>query len=128
MNIQLDTESGVPLYLQIVRQIEYMILSGILKPGDFLPSIKDLAVELHIHPKIVYHTYKELSKEKILTFSERAFVIPADAIAVIAEKKPEILAELLDTAIKRAFSLGFTREEIVSVFNYRLHRNRKNEN
>ncbi|HRX16680.1 MAG TPA: GntR family transcriptional regulator [Spirochaetota bacterium] len=60
MKIQLDNSSGVPYYRQIIRNIETMKASGRLLPGDKLPTIRALAIELKINPNTIAKAYNEL--------------------------------------------------------------------
>ncbi|MDR1902558.1 MAG: GntR family transcriptional regulator, partial [Treponema sp.] len=60
LSFTLDPSSGVPLYRQIIRQIEYAVLSGRMLPGDRLPTIRSLAVKLRINPNTIARAYGEL--------------------------------------------------------------------
>jgi len=60
VNFSLDTVNGSPIYRQIIQQIEYAILSGRLRPGDRLPTIRSLAVELKTNPNTIAKAYGEL--------------------------------------------------------------------
>jgi GntR family transcriptional regulator len=62
----LDSASGVPFYRQIIRWIEHAILSGRLRPGDRLPTIRALAVELKINPNTIAKAYNELELRGIV--------------------------------------------------------------
>jgi GntR family transcriptional regulator len=62
----LDPASGMPVYRQIIRQIEDGILSGRLKTGDRLPTIRALAVELKVNPNTVAKVYGELEIRRIV--------------------------------------------------------------
>jgi GntR family transcriptional regulator len=66
MRFSLDTASGVPVYRQIIQQIEYAILSGRMRPGDRLPTIRSLAVELKTNPNTIAKAYGELEIRGIL--------------------------------------------------------------
>jgi GntR family transcriptional regulator len=61
-----DTDKGIPIYRQIIRQIEYAILSGRALPGDKLPTIRSLAVELRINPNTIAKAYGELEIRGVL--------------------------------------------------------------
>jgi len=63
----LDPSDGVPIYRQIIRQIEHAVLSGRLKTGERLPTIRSLAVELKINPNTIAKAYGELEIRGILT-------------------------------------------------------------
>ena len=63
----LDSATGVPIYRQIIRQIEYAILSGRMRSGDRLPTIRTLAAELKTNPNTIAKAYSELEIRGILT-------------------------------------------------------------
>ena len=62
----LDQNDAAPIYRQIIRQIEYAVLSGRLKSGDRLPTIRSLAVELKTNPNTIAKAYGELEIRGIL--------------------------------------------------------------
>jgi GntR family transcriptional regulator len=57
---RLDPASGVPTYLQLVRQVEQALLLGYLRPGDRLPKVRDVVADLAINPNTVLKAYREL--------------------------------------------------------------------
>lgn len=67
MRFSLDAASGVPFYRQIIQQIEQAILARRLEPGDRLPTIRALAIELKINPNTIAKAYGELEIRGILT-------------------------------------------------------------
>ncbi len=60
MKIQLDLKSGVPFYRQIIDQVKSAIAMGRLEPGDRLPTVRQLAVDLSVNPNTVSRAYTEL--------------------------------------------------------------------
>jgi GntR family transcriptional regulator len=66
MNFSLDSASGVPFYRQIIQFIEHAILAGKLAPGDKLPTIRALAIELKINPNTIAKAYGELELKGIV--------------------------------------------------------------
>jgi GntR family transcriptional regulator len=60
MEFRLDLGSGVPPYLQLVRQVEHAIRLGALSPGDQLPKVRDVVAKLAINPNTVSKAYREL--------------------------------------------------------------------
>jgi GntR family transcriptional regulator len=66
MGFSLDAANGVPIYRQIIQQIEYAVLSGRMRPGDRLPTIRSLAVALKINPNTIAKAYGELEIRGIL--------------------------------------------------------------
>jgi len=67
IQISLDTAGGVPFYRQIIRQIEHAILAEKLLPGDRLPTIRALAIELKINPNTIARAYGEMEIRGIVT-------------------------------------------------------------
>jgi GntR family transcriptional regulator len=65
--ITLNPANSIPIYRQIIQQIEYAVLAGRLKPGDKLPTIRTLAVDLKINPNTIVRAYNELEIRGILT-------------------------------------------------------------
>src|SRR4051794_28286467 len=62
IEFRLDTRSGVPTYLQLVHQVEQALRLGILRPGDQLPTVKDVVGSLAINPNTVLKAYRELDR------------------------------------------------------------------
>lgn len=67
IRFSLDAASGVPFYRQIIQQIEQAILARRLEPGDRLPTIRALAIELKINPNTIAKAYGELEIRGIVT-------------------------------------------------------------
>src|SRR5919112_3707166 len=64
---RLDLKSGVPVYRQLIDQVLVAVASGTLGPGDQLPTVRQLAVDLSINPNTVVRAYKELEIRGMLT-------------------------------------------------------------
>ena len=74
MQIHISPKDGVPLYLQIVRQIKYLAASGRLEEGERLPAVRKLAEQLVVNPNTVARAYRELEAAGILTTKRGAGV------------------------------------------------------
>jgi GntR family transcriptional regulator len=66
IHLQIDPHSGVPVYRQLIDQVKYYVASTILKPGDQLPSVRELAQRLAINPTTVVKAYTELEHEGVI--------------------------------------------------------------
>jgi GntR family transcriptional regulator len=66
IEFHLDSRSGVPAYLQIVHQVRQAIRLGILRPGDQLPTVKEVVTRLTINPNTVLHAYRQLDLEGLI--------------------------------------------------------------
>src|SRR6202011_976092 len=96
ITMQLDSKSGVPIYRQIQDQIRYGIASGLLSPGEQLPTVRALAVELAVNPNTVIKAYTELEREGILTTEQGTgtFVAGQQPAAMSGEKREAMLESL----------------------------------
>lgn len=66
IEFHLDSRSGVPAYLQLVQQVRQAIRLGILRPGDQLPTVKQVVASLTINPNTVLHAYRQLDLEGLV--------------------------------------------------------------
>lgn len=66
IEFHLDTRSGVPAYLQLVHQVRQATRLGILRPGDQLPTVKEVVAALTINPNTVLHAYRQLDLEGLV--------------------------------------------------------------
>jgi len=106
--------SGVPVYRQIIDQILGGIASGTLSPGDQLPTVRQLAVDLAVNPNTVVRAYRELEIRGVLstqqgvgTFITTLPVKPGDA------ERQRQLDQLVGSLMARAGSAGFTADDII---------------
>ena len=117
MDIKINTESGVPIYLQIMRQIKLLVVYGSLKPGDQLPSVRDLAIELRINPNTVAKIYRELQHEKIIESKRgEGNYISENVLEPLSKEKHKIIRESLKSFLGQARSFGYTDKEIREIF------------
>ena len=66
LHLQIDDRSGVPVYRQMMDQMKYYVAGGTLRPGDQLPSIRELAGALAVNPTTVVKAYTELEREGVI--------------------------------------------------------------
>jgi GntR family transcriptional regulator len=66
IQFRLDNRSGVPTYLQLVQQVRQAVRLGILRPGDQLPTVKEVVASLTINPNTVLHAYRQLDLEGLV--------------------------------------------------------------
>ncbi|MCM8816079.1 MAG: GntR family transcriptional regulator [Candidatus Omnitrophica bacterium] len=120
MLLKIDTESELPIYLQIVQQIKYQIIKGFLRPGDKLPSQKQLAPQLRINPKTVSRAYQELEKQKVIKIKPDFGIFISGKIIITDERK-KLLDCIIDEISNRIINSGLNEDEI----NYVLEEFRK---
>ena len=109
-----DVMSRVPVYEQIIKQVEEQVLTGILKEGDKLPSVRSLSVKLSINPNTIQKAYTELGRRQlIITVSGKGSFISEKAIEVVGANSREKMTEL-NKIIRELALAGVTKEEIIN--------------
>ena len=113
MQIIISNSSNEPLYEQIFKQIQSKILSGELKPGKTLPSIRQLAKDLRVSVITTKRAYEELEKAGFiyLIVGKGSFVAEQN-LEVIREKKLQGIEEQLSAVISNSKDIGLSYEEL----------------
>lgn len=114
LTLQLDFHSGLPIYTQIVNQIQSQLVNGILKPGDQLPTVRALASEIRVNFNTVARAYRILDEARIISTQQgRGTYITEIPPPEVTEKlRKESLSELTQRFIGEAYRLGFSEREV----------------
>jgi GntR family transcriptional regulator len=114
LTLQLDFHSGLPIYTQIVNQIQSQLANRILKPGDQLPTVRALAQELRVNFNTVARAYRILDEARIISTQQgRGTYITEIPPPEVREKlRHESLAALTQRFVAEAFRLGFLEREV----------------
>ncbi len=116
MNINVQAKSGLPIYEQIERQIKEMIVSGKLKEGEMLPSIRALAADSKISVITVKRAYEDLEKEgMIYSVQGKGFYVDNPDLQYMQEKKTLGLEEKLSSWVEEAKASGMSRQEALDM-------------
>jgi len=104
--LQLDFKSGMPVYLQIVDQIRYAAASGALKPGEALPSVRQLAEELHVNRNTLAKAYTELESLGVIeTAAGRGCFLKENNSFLTKDARRKLLIKAIDEALVTAHQL-----------------------
>ena len=115
MEIAIDNKSGVPFYRQIIEQIKFGIARQDLAPGDRLPTVRQLAVDLSINPNTVIRAYRELEIEGIIETQQGSGTFVGGRQPVIDDlERQRMLDQILTELLARASSYGFTIAEVLA--------------
>jgi GntR family transcriptional regulator len=121
MLFQMNFQSGVPPYLQIVDQIKSAAASGALRPGESLPSIRPLAEQLRLNRNTVAKAYGELEHQGIIeTIAGKGCFLSNARSRLRADAKRELLAQNIDAAVIQAHHLQVAREQFLAMVEQRL--------
>jgi GntR family transcriptional regulator len=122
MKIIVYTSSVDPIYEQVSNQIKGHIISGELKEGDPLPSIRRLAQELQISVITTKRAYEELEKEGFIdTVGGKGCFVAMQNKELLREKKMKTVEELLNDAVTEAKKLGINIKEIKEMLDLLYH-------
>ena len=115
--LHLDFRSGLPIYIQIMNQIESQVLGGTLKPGDQLPTVRALASELRVNFNTVARAYRMLDDARIISTQQgRGTYITEIPPPDVSERlRKETLEALARKYIGEALRLEFSKGEISQV-------------
>jgi GntR family transcriptional regulator len=120
MHLHLSPNDGVPIYLQIVQQVRYLVAAGRLVPGEELPPIRVLAEQLRINPNTVARAYRELETAGVVTKRRTAGTYVSDAGSPLARRERlRILTERTDALLAEARQLGFDLETVIALLRQR---------
>ncbi|MHB8776838.1 MAG: GntR family transcriptional regulator [Anaerolineales bacterium] len=114
LTLQLDFHSGLPIYTQIVNQIQSQLANGILKPGDQLPTVRALALELRVNFNTVARAYRILDEARIISTQQGrgTYIIEIPPPEISEKLRYESLTALTQRFVTEAFRLGFSEREV----------------
>ena len=114
LTLQIDFRSGLPIYTQIVNQVQAQVASGILKPDDQLPTVRALAEELRVNFNTVAWAYRILDEARIISTQQGrgTFITEIPPPKVTERLRRESLEALTQRYVDEAARLGFSKGEI----------------
>jgi GntR family transcriptional regulator len=117
MELQVDLESGVPLYVQLVDRIKQMVVSGQLRPGQQLPTIRQLAADLRINYNTVGRAYSILDEEGVISTQQGrgTYITSRLDERQLRRLRLEKLRGMIGQAVHAARALGYEPGEIEAV-------------
>jgi GntR family transcriptional regulator len=120
VQIHISTTDGVPIYLQIVNQVKYLVASGRLSPGEELPAIRVLAERLLVNPNTVARAYRELETAGIVEKRRTAGTYVSDQRSPLARRERiKILTERIDALLAEARQMNIGLEDVVKLIEQR---------
>jgi GntR family transcriptional regulator len=122
LNLQIDFRSGLPIYTQIVNQIQAQVVAGALRPGDQLPTVRALAEDLRVNFNTVARAYRLLDEARIISTQQGrgTYITEIPPPRVTEKLRKESLGALTHRFISEAMRLDFTKVEINQVVDDQL--------
>ena len=111
--LDIDSRSGVPIYVQLVSGVKHALEVGTLRPGDRLPTVRKLAGELKIAPNTVVKAYSELQRTGLIESRPGVgTVVVGELDEAVREQQVENLYGRLGVLVRDAVGLGLTEDEL----------------
>jgi len=115
--IVVDPHSGVPVYRQLMDQVKFHVASGLLKPGDELPSTRALSAQLGVNPMTISKAYSFLERDQVVERRPgRPLVVKQVEGEAVRDRKVEQIRESLGATVTMVKQLGIDPEEAVAIF------------
>lgn len=113
--------SGEPIYQQLLRQLKHAISTGVLKPGDQLPTVRELAEELVINPNTVARTYRELFAEGLVEGTQGSGTFVKSSLPRMrTPEREERIFPFIDNMIAEAALLGISKPDLLKLIQRRI--------
>lgn len=103
-----------PIYIQLVEQLQIHIISGQLKPGEKMPSIRDLAISCRVNPNTLQKALNELEDKKVIYTERTSGKYVTQDNKIIEKLKENIATTKVKTYLTDMESIGFTKEQAIA--------------
>lgn len=112
--ILIDYRDRKPIYEQVIEKFQQMILCGALQPGESMPSVRNLAMELSINPNTIQRAYQELERKGYIVSIKGKGSFVSDSGEAARTRRAE-LKEELKNCVEKAFSAGLNEQELTEM-------------
>ena len=120
VQIHISPNDGVPIYLQIVNQVRYLVGSGRLSPGEEIPPIRVLAQQLLVNPNTIARAYLELERAGVVSKRHGSGTYVSEAGSPLARRERlKILTQRADALLAEARHMDVELDEVIKLFRER---------
>ncbi len=107
-------ESGEPIYYQLIRQIKHAVTSGLMNPGDQMPTVREMAARLVINPNTVARAYRELVRDGVLTATQGGGTfVKMEPQPLVRTERERRLEPFIQQLVAEAQVLGVSDESLM---------------
>lgn len=118
---KIDPTKSEPIYAQMMNEIKYFVATGMIEPGDALPSVREMAVKLRINPNTVARAYRELERDGVVVTMRGKGVYISDTPRALNRRRALAdVRESIDTILVDAFHRGISPEEVRGLLEQRI--------
>lgn len=122
MFLQIDPANGLAIYDQVVRQIKFAVARGAVKPGNLIPSVRELARELAINPNTVARAYQQLQTDGVLeSVRGMGLEVAAGAVAQCRTERQRLVKERLRMVLEEARQSGLDDDALRQIVEQQLN-------
>ena len=120
VQLHISPHDGVPIYLQIVNQVKYLVASGRLEPGEELPPIRTLAEQLLVNPNTVARAYRELEMAGVVVKRRTSGTYVSEGASPLARRQRlKIISERVDALLAEARQMNIDTDELIDLIQQR---------
>lgn len=124
--MKIEPSSHIPIYLQIVEGIRAAVAAGVYRPGEALPSLRAMAIQIQVNPNTVQRAYDELAREGLIYSRKGKGLFVAEQGTPSAQQRAKDgVRRVFEEGIRAARSAGIDAEEIEEVFGAALKQSAK---
>ena len=109
-----DLSSDRPIYTQILEKIQTRIISGIYKPGERLPSVRELAAEASVNPNTMQKAFTELERSGLIQTQRNSGRTVTEDTSMIKQIQTQVALSQVQSFFSTMMELGFNKEEILA--------------
>jgi len=121
LHLQINPNSGVPVYRQVMEQIKYYVASGLLAPGAQLPSIRSLAGSLAVNPTTIVKAYTELQHGGVVEMKQGKGAFVSESVGEMSQEQiRQALGRLARQLAVEASQMGASAELVLEVLQEEL--------
>jgi GntR family transcriptional regulator len=122
MKLNIDSNSSVPIYIQIEDSIHSLIAAGQMQPGEQLPTIRELAADIRVNLNTVARAYFELDRKGVISTQRGrgTFVSGVPDQKLLQKNRQRLLHSIIEAALEESHRLGYSAEEIQATFQEEL--------
>lgn len=117
-----ELDNDRPIYLQLMERIQHDIISGVYKPGDKIPSVRDLALDAAVNPNTMQKALSELERSGLLYSQRTSGRFITDDEKLLKKMKTELASEHILQFFEQMHHLGFSDEETLEMIQDVLRR------
>lgn len=117
MIFRIDADDGLAIYDQIVRQVKYAVASGTLAPGEWIPSVRELARQLTVNPNTIQRAYQQLQADGVLEpVRGRGLAVCRTAVRACVAERQALVLERLEQVVAEAVKGGVAPDDLRTLF------------